>query len=83
MGAVRAPHSARDPADEREPGQSPPRMTDLASHVRPAAVAETLVTRHGAHGGARVTRALAAYSEVAGGGQRGSLQDLLGFDAYA
>ena len=82
VAAVRAPNRARDAADEPERREQPVRRIEPSERERLAAQVETLPDRHH-DASARASRALASYAEVAEGGERSGLRDLLGFDAYA
>jgi len=82
VAAVRAPNRARDAADESERREQPVRRIDPSERERLAAQVEALPDRQH-DGSTRASRALASYAEVAEGGERSGLRDLLGFDAYA
>ena len=82
MAAVRAPNRTRDAADESERREQPVQRIGQAERERLAALVETLPDRQH-DGSTHVSRALASYAEVAEGGERSGLHDLLGFDAYA
>ena len=82
LAAVRAPNRTRDAVDEpARRGQQAQRI-GRSEHERLAAHAAIRQDRQH-DGSARVSRALASYAEIAEGGERSSLHDLLGFDAYA
>jgi hypothetical protein len=53
-----------------------------AGHADAGASRESVASRHPAHS-SHACRALALYTRVAEYGDRSSLRDLLGFDAYA
>lgn len=80
--AVRAPNRTRDAVDEPERRAQPVHRIGKSEREHLAARVETLPDRRD-DGSARVSRALASYAEIAEGGDRSGLRDLLGFDAYA
>lgn len=82
VSAVRAPQPARDPADERERRQPLSHTLDRPERERLAVRAEGYATPQAGHS-ALASRALASYAQVAADSERGSLRELLGFDAYA
>ena len=83
IGAVRAGTPARDAADDpdRRRGRVP--SIDPVERERLMAHAEDHLQRYPNIDSPRAQRALASYTQVAGGDQRRDLHDLLGFDAYA
>jgi len=82
VAAVRAPNPARDPADEAGSRPAQPRRIDRVPHEQLAAHAPPVASRQ-LDNSNRADRALASYAQVAADGERSSLHDLLGFDAYA
>ncbi len=82
MAAVRAPNRARDSVDEPERQTKPLQRIEQPERERLASRMENRLEKHFGSS-ARTSRALASYAEVADGGERSGLHDLLGFDAYA
>lgn len=82
VAAVQATQRTRDATDdaERRPTSSGPVVQ--AERERLHANGDAVFGRH-SDASTRAHRAIAAYAAVSDGGERSSLRDLLGFDAYA
>jgi hypothetical protein len=68
--------------DEPERQTKPLQRIEQPERERLASRMENRLEKHFGSS-ARTSRALASYAEVADGGERSGLHDLLGFDAYA